>query len=218
LADIGEARFWRIDPQADHGVLNDLARHRISLSLISKNWDDLIRVAGSLKMGTVSASTLMRVLQGGGNPGTLGRAIAEVGRIAKTLFLLAYIDDEAYRRRILTQLNRGEGRHSLARALFYGKRGELYQRYREGQKDQLGSLGLVMNAIVLWNTRYMGIALDHLYDAGRKMLAEDIRRLSPLAFEHINLLGRYHFTLSEEIARGTLRSLNIASSSSSNGE
>ena len=52
----------------------------------------------------------------------------------KTLYLLAYIDDEAYRRRILVQLNRGEGRHRLARIVFHGKRGELRQRYREGRK------------------------------------------------------------------------------------
>lgn len=74
--------------------------------------------------------------------------------------MLAYIDDENYRRRILTQLNRGESRHSVARAVFHGQRGELRQRYREGQEDQLGALGLVVNAIVLWNTCYMEAALQ----------------------------------------------------------
>jgi TnpA family transposase len=57
--------------------------------------------------------------------------------------------DENRRRTTLTQLNRGEGRHSLGRALFHGKRAELRQRYREGQEDQLGPLGLVLNVIVL---------------------------------------------------------------------
>ena len=49
----------------------------------------------------------------------------------KTLYLLRFIDDEAYHRRILIQLNRGEGRHQLARVIFHGRRGELRQRYRE---------------------------------------------------------------------------------------
>ncbi len=57
------------------------------------------------------------------------RALAEVGRIAKTVFLLAYLDDEAYRRRI----NWGEARHALARKAFHGHGGELCQPYREGQ-------------------------------------------------------------------------------------
>jgi TnpA family transposase len=56
------------------------------------------------------------------------------------------------RRGTLTQLNSTEGRHSVARVVFSGKRGELRQRYREGQEDQLGTLGLVVNMIVLWNT------------------------------------------------------------------
>ena len=135
LADIGEARFWRIPKAADYGPLNGLARHRIKTSLIRQNWDDLLRVAGSLKLGTVSASELMRTLQSSGRPSTLARAVGELGRIAKTLYLLAYIDDENYRRRILVQLNRGEGRHSLARATFHGQRGEIRRRYREGQED-----------------------------------------------------------------------------------
>ena len=83
----------------------------------------------------------------------LGRALGELGRIPKTLHLLTFIDDPCYRRGILTQLNRGEGRHRLARKSFHGQREELRQRYREGQEDQLGALGLVVNALVLWNTR-----------------------------------------------------------------
>ena len=93
--------------------------------LIEQNWDDLFRVAGSLKLGTVSATEIMRALHRGRKPSTIAKAIGELGKITKTLYLLNYVDDEAYRRRILTQLNRGESRHSLARAVFYGRRGEL---------------------------------------------------------------------------------------------
>jgi TnpA family transposase len=54
LADLGEYRFWRIDRNADYGVLNGLARQRLNTKLIAQNWDDFLRVAGSLKMGTIS--------------------------------------------------------------------------------------------------------------------------------------------------------------------
>lgn len=56
----------------------------------------------------------------------------EVERLNKTLYLLNYIDDEDYRRRILTQLNRGEGCHAVTRAICYGQRGEIRKRYSEG--------------------------------------------------------------------------------------
>ncbi|WP_439566251.1 transposase, partial [Gloeocapsopsis crepidinum] len=207
LADLGEARFWRIDPNANYYALNSLARHRINIELIANNWDDLLRVAGSLKLGTVSASELMRTLQGGSSPSSLSKAIGKLGRIAKTLYLLAYIDDETYRRRILTQINRGEGRHSLARATFHGQRGEVRQRYREGQENQLGALGLVINIMVLWNTSYLDTALKHLRYQGYEVKQEDVVRLSPLGYKHINMLGRYQFALPEHLQQGELRPL-----------
>ncbi len=217
LADLGEARFWRIDPAADYGPLNGLARHRLNTDLIARNWDDLLRVAGSLKLGMLSASEFMRTLQSSSRTSTLVRAIAEVGRIAKTLFLLAYVDDENYRRRILVQLNRGEGRHRLGRAVFHGQRGELRQRYREGQEDQLGALGLVMNAIILWNTRYMERALTQLERQGLEVRPEDVERLSPLGFQHINLyldiFGRGACSAEAPGSAGTVGSPSSARSS-----
>jgi TnpA family transposase len=207
LADIGEARFWRLDPTADYGVLNSIARAQVHTKLIKRNWDDLLRVAGSLQQGRVSASELMRSILRSKRPSTLARAIGALGRIPRTLYMLSYIDDEHYRRRILTQLNRGEGRHSVARAVFHGQRGELRQRYREGQEDQLGALGLVVNAIVLWNTLYMESALNQLRAEGMEVKPEDVARLSPLIHKHINFQGRYSFALSEAVAQGGLRPL-----------
>ena len=207
LADYGEARFWRMAPKADYGAINGLARQRINIPRIERNWDDLLRVAGSLKMGAVGATELVRGLQGGGRPSTLGRAIGEVGRVAKTLYLLNYLDDEAYRRRILTQLNRGESRHGVARAIFHGQRGELRQRYREGQEDQLGALGLVVNAVVLWNTRYLDMALMQARASGMVVKPEDVERLSPLLLDHVNVLGRYEFVLTKSVRQGKLRPL-----------
>jgi hypothetical protein len=79
--------------------------------------------------------------------------------------------------------------------------------YREGQQDQLGALGLVLNMIVLWNTLYMEAALAQLREEGYPVSDEDVRRLSPLLHEHINMLGRYSFLMSEAIAKGALRPL-----------
>jgi TnpA family transposase len=149
----------------------------------------------------------MRALQKEKKPSTLAKAIGELGRVSKTLYLLNYVDDEAYRRRILTQLNRGESRHSLSRAVFYGRRGEVRQRYRERQEEQLGALGLVVNAIVLWNTYYMDAALNHLRSEQMIVNASDVARLSPLGYEHINILGRYRFHLSEDLKNGAMRPL-----------
>jgi hypothetical protein len=168
-----------------------------------------MRTAGSLKLGTIHASELIRSLLKSSRPSGLAQAIMEVGRVNKTLYLLNYIDDEDYRRRILTQLNRGEGRHAVARAICYGQRGEIRKRYREGQEDQLGALGLATNAVVLWNTLYMQEALSWMRSNGEETGGEDIARLSPLMHGHINMLGHYTFTLPEDILKEELRALNF---------
>ena len=74
---------------------NGLARQRIKPPLISQNWDDMLRVAGALKMGTVRASEFIRSLRRGGRQSLLGRALGELGRIPKTLHLLNFVDDES---------------------------------------------------------------------------------------------------------------------------
>lgn len=207
LADLADQRFWRLNKEDDYGSLNQLGRHVVNARLIHDHWEDMLRLAGSLKLGKVKATAVMRTLQRSGSLSGLGRAVAELGRVEKTLYLLAYVQDEAYRRRILVQLNRGEGRHALARAVFHGKKGELRQRYREGMEDQLGALGLVVNALVLWNTRYLQRALEQWQQTEGEPAADEVARLSPLLHEHVNMLGRYDFTLSDRIAAGELRPL-----------
>jgi Tn3 transposase DDE domain len=69
---------------------------------------------------------------------------------------------------------------------------KLRQRYREGQEDQLGAVGLVVNMIVLWNTIYMEAALNQLRLEGYQACEADVARLSPLIHDHINMLGGIH--------------------------
>jgi TnpA family transposase len=62
LADAGEARFWRVDRDADYGPLDELASHWVNTERMSHHWDDMLRIAGSLKLGTIQASELIRAL------------------------------------------------------------------------------------------------------------------------------------------------------------
>ena len=208
LADAGESVFWRIDMEANYGALDELARSRVKVDRIERHWEDMLRIGGSLKFGTVQASELVRSLLRSDRPSSLAQSIIEVGRINKTIYLLNYIGDEGYRRHILRQLNRGEGRHVVARIICHGQRGEIHKRYREGQEDQLGALGLIINAVTLWNTIYTESALNHMKQQGFEVKEDDVARLSPLKHKHINVLGQYSFNLDDPIAKGNLRPLN----------
>ena len=205
LADAGGARFWRLDPAADYGPLNQLARHRLNPNLIADHWDDLLRVAGSLLQRHSTGSQLMRALRSHTRHlSNLARAIAQIGRAAKTIHLLDYCNDETLRRRILAQLNRGESRHALAREVFHGRRGDPRQPYHQGQEEQLTALGLVVNCIALYNTIYTQRALDHLHATGHAVHDEDIERLSPLTHDHITLTGRYRIPVDDLVRQAVL--------------
>lgn len=207
LADTGSATLYRVDPTAQYGPIQNLTRLRINTDLLRERWDDLLRVAGSLLTGAVRPSELFRYLTGGGNPTPIGRALMELGRLDRSAYLATYFDDELLRRRVNTQLNRQESRHQLARKIYHGQKGELRQKYREGMEDQLNTLGLMTNVAILWTTVYTDRALDAIRAEGKRPSATDIARLSPLGFDHYNMLGRYNFQLPDIVRTGNYRPL-----------
>src|SRR3546814_7792534 len=70
-----------LEGKADYGVLDDLASNRINTKLIVEHWDDLLRLAGSLKLGVVRATGLTRVLQTNDRPTKLARALQDRKRV-----------------------------------------------------------------------------------------------------------------------------------------
>jgi hypothetical protein len=62
-------------------------------------------------------------------------------------------------------------------------------------EDQIGALGLVLNALVLFTTRYTDAAVNQLRADSFDIRDEDVARLSQFVRHHINMLGRYSFRL-----------------------
>lgn len=170
--DLDDQRFWRAQMDGvetgGYGPLEDLASNKVNLKKIETHWEDMLRVAGSLVTNQVRAYDLLRMFGREGRPTPLGQAFAEYGRIAKTLHLLQMLDpvDDTYRRQMGKQLSVQESRHTLARGICHGKKGTIHQAYRDGMEDHLGSLGLVLNAVVLWTTRYIDAAVAQLRAEG----------------------------------------------------
>ena len=150
-------RLYRLDaPPRKEGVavlLKGLVRSKTLLD----NWDELLRVVGSLKLGWVTASLLISKLQTGARENVLSRALRDPGRLVKTQFILRGIENPGYRRRIHRQLNQGEALHALRRFLFFAHQGKVQRRQADQQTNQVLCLNLVTNAIVTWNTVYRSL-------------------------------------------------------------
>jgi TnpA family transposase len=149
LRDLGDQQLYRIDTSIRYQNIGPLVRGIINTRLILEHWDDLLRVTGSLKLGWVTASLFIAKLQSFRRQNVLTRALQEYGRLNKTIFILRYLLDEQFQRRIGVQINKGEALHALRGFLFVANEGQIRRRYYEEQLNQVSCLNLVTNAVVL---------------------------------------------------------------------
>ena len=173
----------------------------LNIAQIAPHWDTLLRLAASIKQGTVTASLMLRKLGSYPRQNGLAVALRELGRIERTLFILDWLQSVELRRRVNAGLNKGEARNALARAVFFNRLGEIRDRSFEQQRYRASGLNLVTAAIVLWNTVYLERAVEALRATGVSVDDALLQYLSPLGWEHINLTGDYVWR-QDLVARG----------------
>ena len=208
LRDLGDRQLYKLktDPTISP-LLDARLTGRIDLTRLLEGWDDLARVAGSLKRGYVTASLLISRLQAYPRQGQLTKLLQEYGRLIKTIFVRRDLEDEALRQRVHTQLNKGEKLHDLRKFLFFAREGVVRQKYEEGQANQAGCLNLLTNAVIVWNTVSMQAALEAIRQEGYPVQEEDLAHLWPIRFAHIHRYGKYAFNVEAARARVGLRPL-----------
>ena len=108
--------------------------------------------------------------------------------------MLDWLGDPQLRRRATAELNKGEARNALARAVCFHRLGRMRDRSAEAQQHRASGLALVTAAIVLWNTVYLGRAFDALRRDEYPSVAGVLAHLAPLGWRHINLTGDYLWT------------------------
>jgi TnpA family transposase len=173
---------------------------KIDKALIARHWDDLLRLAASLKFGHVTASLIVGKLSASDRQNALAAALKEYGALRCTIFAARYLTDEAYRRRITRQLNKGENLHALRRDIHFAHEGHVRHRYLEQQTEQALCLTLVTNAIVTWMTEYLGLAVGKLRAEGREVDDELLVHVSPAHHENVILYGSYPIEVERELA------------------
>jgi TnpA family transposase len=206
LRDVGGHRLYRFNKSTRYRHLEPLLRGQINSAKILNEWDAMLRVAGSLSGGWVTASLFMSKLQRP-KKNALATALQEYGRLVKTIFVLRYIEDDALQRRVGAQLNKTEAIHALRRFLVIANDGQIRCSGYDDQVNQVACMNLVSNAIVTWNTVYIQAVLKQLRAEGHTILDADIARLSPVRSSHINPYGRYTFDVRRARPGGRLRPL-----------
>lgn len=166
-------------------------KKEINHSLIIQEWDEIQHIACSLSRKTTTQSTIIRKLSNGKSR-TLA-ALHEYDRLVKSLYVLEYVDNATLRHYVQQALNRGEAYHQLKRAIA-SVNGNKYRGGNDYQVSQWNDCArLISNCIIYYNSALLSAFLQKNEKNGRTDVVEYISRLSPVAWQHINLNGRYSF-------------------------
>lgn len=207
IRDLNDKKLFIPETSTSYSALSEHIGGTINSKKIIQNWDEILRLAASIKNGTVTASLIVKKIGSYPRQNGLAVALRELGKIERTLFMLDWYMSPELRRRVTAGLNKGEARNALARAVYFNRFGEVRERSFENQRYKASGLNLVTAAIVLWNTVYIEKAVQHLKEQGEEINEELLQHLSPLGWEHIHLTGDYVWEDRIKFKKGEFRSL-----------
>jgi TnpA family transposase len=167
---------------------------KINTELIVEEWDNLVRIFVSLSRKTTTQSIIVGKLNAYARKNKTRRALWEYDNIIRSLYLLEFIDSPPLRQNVQRALNRGENYHQLRRAVSYANFGKL--RFKTEAEQQLWSecSRLITNCIIYYNMTILSRLLAYKEATGDSAGVELLKPVSPVAWQHINLYGRYEFT------------------------
>ncbi|WP_191603807.1 Tn3 family transposase [Marinomonas algicola] len=166
-------------------------RKDINHKLIAQEWDNIQHIVCSLSRKTTTQSTIIRKLSNGKSR-TLS-ALHEYDRLIKSIYVLEYVDNSTLRHYVQQALNRGEAYHQLKRAIT-SVNGNKFRGGNDYQVSQWNDCArLISNCIIYYNSALLSAFLQIQERNGRQDVVDVISRLSPVAWQHINLNGEYAF-------------------------
>jgi len=187
---IKKLNFYRPSAGAKYKHIDDLFTGTINWKLIQAHYKEMLRVAVSIKLGKITASTILRRF-GNKNQSRLAMAFRELGKVIRTKFLLRFIDNPDFRKLISAATNKSEAFNNFIQWVFFGSEGIIQENVAHEQRKMIKYSHLVANMICLYNVQHMTRVIRELRAEGVEVTADMVGFLSPYRTWHINRFGDY---------------------------
>ena len=187
-------------PSDDFQIKNikEITTRTINWKLIEDEYDELIKHAVALKLGTATAETIIRKFARSNYQHPTFKAFMELGKAVKTIFLCRYLHSVELRQQINAGLNVVENWNGANDFVYYGKGGEIASNYHDDQEISMLCLHLLQTSISYVNTLLIEELLHEEYWIGL-LNEEDYRALTALFYLHINPYGSFEVDLTKRL-------------------
>ena len=203
LKAIGSQRLSRPDtgnPDA-YPNLQAVLTKPIDWELIRQQYDQMVKYATALRLGTAETEAILRRFTRNNVQHPTYKALSELGRAIKTIFLARYLHSKALRQEIHEGLNTIERWNGANDFVFFARHGEMTSNRREDHEISMLSLHLLQNCMVYVNTLMLQQVLAQPHWQGR-LTETDLRALTPLMWEHVNPYGRFELDMTTRLPIG----------------
>jgi len=195
LADIASQHLSLPDDELAEAFphLTPILRKAIDWDLIREQYDQMILYATALRLRTADAEAILKRFRSQSQHPAY-KALLELGKVMKTIFLCRYLDSEPLRREIHEGLNVIEQWNSTNRFIFYAKNSEFVSNRADSQELSMLALHLLQSCLVFINTLLLQKVLeDPAWKA--KMTPADWRGMTPLFHSHVTPYGYFKLNM-----------------------
>lgn len=174
-----------------------IVRPGLNLSDVESQWDELVRLTASIKAGKVTATAVLKRFGSVASGDPLYRAGRTLGRLERSIFLCDVLTSNDFRRELHRDLSHTEAVHSLQRKIYQGGMGAKRGRRSEEMAAISGSLTLLTNIVMAWNTLKLQSYLKRSLQGTCDISIEHLSKIAPIHHRYINFNGHFTFPLEQ---------------------
>jgi TnpA family transposase len=181
-------------PPGNYGDLLIKPSRKVNDKLIAREWPNIQRIMASLAQKDVTQATIVRKLSSYVRQNQTRKALWELDALCRTIYILEFMDDVDLRQGVQQALNRGEAYHRFRRAVAFVNGGKFRVKTEAEQQIWNECSRLITNAIIYYNALLLSKVYEQKRAAGDQEAMDVLRRISPVAWQHVNLFGAIEFS------------------------